>query len=336
MKLNTTKKYNTGQWWYLEAARSFDRFERGQLQVKNNETDVYNESIEGSPREPVTQKMLPNLSKRPFFFLGGVPPGFKSGSTKAPGADNAFMGCMKHISINLNNFDPMGTSQYYGVEKNCREVIVKAGFYGNGYIELPSHSLMRNASFAFTFNSLQPNALLLMSAWPSNLSNKVESRDFPGDYSVALYDGFLTLRMDAGKGPIEIKTNKTFNDGEYHIVQVIKFKKNIELRVDDEVYGTAKFEKEPFNIIMPKEGGGLFLGGAGNEDVFSFIVPTLVRLNGTIRDVIFNNKIISFTTAIHFENVQMGRSGPKMGSYNGYEALGKSFKQIGEGCQRVS
>ncbi len=112
--------------------------------------------------------MLPDLSKE-LIILGSVPLGFKSGSTKAPGADNAFMGCMKKIQINSEVVDPIRTSQFYGIEQNFREFITKEGFFGHGFIELPSHSLSKKLIFTFTFNSFQPNTLLLMSTCPPNI-----------------------------------------------------------------------------------------------------------------------------------------------------------------------
>lgn len=306
--------------------------EVGQMKVNGDA-----ESFEGSPSTPINGTMLPNLSKE-VFFIGGVPPGFKSGSTKAPGADNAFMGCMKNIFINSDIVDPMSSSHFYGVEQNCPEFITKAGFFGDGYIELKSHSLLKKSNFTFTFNSLQPNALLLMSTCPPpcNSSNSFDARETPGEYSVSLVDGYLTLWLDAGKGRVELKTNQTFNDGEYHVIEVTKNQRRIDFRVDDELYATKNLEKQPYSINMLGEDGGLYLGGVPDFPQNEFLVPTVIRLNGTIRDLVFNNRVISFTDLLEFSKVQIGRSGPKMGTYNGHNQLGKSFEQTSEGCKRVS
>lgn len=104
----------------------------------------------GSPTKPITNAMLPEVSKA-LFYIGGTPPGFKSGTTKAPGAENAFFGCMRDIQINGEIFDPLDSQNYYGIEPTCKDVITKAGFYGNGYLELPSHSLRKRANFGFVF-----------------------------------------------------------------------------------------------------------------------------------------------------------------------------------------
>lgn len=49
--------------------------------------------------------------------------GFKSGTTKAPGADHAYLGCMRDIQIYGESYDPLDRSIYYGVEPTCRDTI---------------------------------------------------------------------------------------------------------------------------------------------------------------------------------------------------------------------
>lgn len=53
-----------------------------------------------------------------FFFVG-----FKSGTTKAPGADHAYLGCMKDIQINGEVYDPLDSSSYFGVEPTCKDSV---------------------------------------------------------------------------------------------------------------------------------------------------------------------------------------------------------------------
>lgn len=107
----------------VEAAREFTpkrNTENGSLKVNNEEPET------GSPTKPVTSALLPDVSKAQFY-LGGVPPGFKSETTKAPGADNAFYGCLKDVQINGEIFDPLESQSYFGVEPTCKEFITTAG-----------------------------------------------------------------------------------------------------------------------------------------------------------------------------------------------------------------
>lgn len=139
MEINTTKKYNNGLWTTLTAAREF----KAKQTTENGSLKVNSESHEGSPTAPITAKHLPDLADA-AYYLGGVPPGrlkanemlehskiitsiiftgFKSGTTKAPGADHPYLGCMKDIQINGEVYDPLDSSSYYGVEPNCQEAI---------------------------------------------------------------------------------------------------------------------------------------------------------------------------------------------------------------------
>jgi len=71
LEINTTKKYNVGQWIKIEAAREFSAkrsTENGMLRVNNDRP------ISGAPTLPVNIHLLPDLSKA-VYYLGGVPPG---------------------------------------------------------------------------------------------------------------------------------------------------------------------------------------------------------------------------------------------------------------------
>ena len=121
LEISTAKKYNTGRWTSVEVAREFTSkrsTENGNLKVNNEEP------LTGAPTTPITSSLLPDLS-RAVYYLGGIPPDFKSAISKAPGADNAFLGCMKDIQINGESYDPLETSLRNGVEASCRETITR-------------------------------------------------------------------------------------------------------------------------------------------------------------------------------------------------------------------
>lgn len=70
LEINTTKKYNNGQWTTLTAAREF----KSKRNTENGSLKVNSESHEGSPKAPMTAKHLPDLADA-VYYLGGVPPG---------------------------------------------------------------------------------------------------------------------------------------------------------------------------------------------------------------------------------------------------------------------
>lgn len=121
LEITTIKKYNSGRWTSVEVAREFTSkrsTENGNLKVNNEEP------LTGAPSSPITSSLLPDLS-RAVYYLGGIPPDFKFAITKAPGADNAYLGCMKDIQINGETYDPLETSLRNGVEVSCKESITR-------------------------------------------------------------------------------------------------------------------------------------------------------------------------------------------------------------------
>ncbi|XP_055907050.1 laminin subunit alpha-2 isoform X2 [Eupeodes corollae] len=338
LEINTTKKYNSGKWIKIEAAREFvpkRGTENGSLRV-NNDTP-----ITGSPTVPIKSHMLPDLSKA-VYYLGGVPPGFRSGSTKAPGADNPFMGCMMDVQINGETYDPLGSSTYFGVEQSCKDTVTKAGFTGSGFVELSSQSLRKRSNTGFVFRTLQPNTLLLLSAYPPEVSGDYDSKDIKGNYSISVLDGLIHVWIDSGRSNVKLVSNSSVNDGEYHVVNLIKNGRKFDLMVDDELQDSKILTGSPTMVSMPREAGGLYVGGAPENAEYKPLAPTLIPLEGAIRDIVFNNKTVNFNQALSFSNVQIGRNGPQMGSFNGMydvlmktEPIGKSFTTAPEGCQRV-
>jgi laminin, alpha 1/2 len=336
LEINTTNRYNTGKWVNVEAARDYlkrGNVENGRLKVNQEEPQS------GSPTKPITDLMLPVVSKADFY-IGGTSPGFKSGTTKAPGAENAFLGCMRDIQINGDIFDPLESSNYHGIEPTCKEVITKAGFYGNGYLELPSHSLKKRANFGFVFRTLQPDCLLMFSGYPPQTLDDYDEKDIRGNFSVSLINGHIHVWIVAGKGRVELESNLTLNDGEFHVVNINKMGRKFELRINDKLELVRSLSATPAQIISPEEFGGLFLGGVPDFPEFDNMAPTLSGLKGAIKDVVFNNRSISFDSVLNFKNVHIGGLGPIMGTSFDQEIktepVGPKFRENTEGCQRVS
>ncbi|KAH8324869.1 hypothetical protein KR074_009874 [Drosophila pseudoananassae] len=341
LEINTTKKYNVGQWIKIEAAREFSAkrsTENGMLRVNNDRP------ISGAPTLPINIHMLPDLSKA-VYYLGGVPPGFTSGTTKAPGADNPFLGCMKDVQVNGETYDPLESTSFYGVEPSCKDMFTKAGFSGNGYLELPSQSLRKRSNTALVFRTLQPDCLLLLAAYPPEVQEDYDSKDIKGNYSMSLVDGQLNVWVNSGRSIVKMYSNfSQLNDGEFHVINLVKTGRKLELMVDDELQEVRSLTGSPTVISLPHDSGGLYIGGAPRHESYTPLAPTFVNLEGAIRDVVFNNRTVNFNEALTFANVQIGRNGPLMGSLKSglYDVLlktepmiGKSFTASPEGCKRI-
>uniref|UniRef100_A0A182NLL6 Laminin subunit alpha-1 n=1 Tax=Anopheles dirus TaxID=7168 RepID=A0A182NLL6_9DIPT len=332
LEINTTDRYNTGAWVVVEASRQYRRSttDEGVLKVNGLETP-------GWPTKPIGSAMLPVLNDK--YYLGGVPPGFKTGTTKAPGADHAFLGCVKGLQISGTSYDPLDSTTHFGIETSCDSTIVKAGFFGQGYVEFPSFPLKKRANFGFVFRTMQPDCLLLLSAYPSRIRDDYDAKDTFGNYSVFLSEGRLHLWMDAGTGRVELVSNGTLNDGEYHVMAVVKQGRHVELRIDDRLQMARTLQSSLVN--MPGEIGGLYIGGVPYDPAFESLAKVFEGLEGVVANVVFNNHTLSFGQALNFTDVQMGRTGPAMGSQGLYTALmktepiGRSFKAAPEGCHRV-
>lgn len=190
------------------------------------------------------------------------------------------------------------------------------------------------------FRTLQPECLLLLSAYPPQSAADYDTKDVRGNYSIALINGRIHVWVDAGKGRVELDSNLTLNDGEFHTVSVTKSGRKFELRINDQLQATKTLSSTPALVNMPESSGGLFLGGAPEYQEFDDLSPTSIGLEGSIKDVVFNNKTISFDRVIDFKNVHMGGDGPQMGSQGIVvmmtEPIGPKFKESKEGCQRVS
>lgn len=198
--------------------------------------------------------------------------------------------------------------------------------------------MKKRANFGFVFRTLQPDCLLLLSAYTPQSTGDFDSKDVKGNFSVTLVNGRTHVWIDAGKGRVELESNLTLNDGEYHVVSVSKMGRKFELRINDEIQSMKTLSATPALVNMPEEFGGLFLGGAPDFPEFDNLAPTLNALKGSIKNIVFNNRTISYDEVLTFKNVHMGGTGPEMGGTIPMktEAIRTSFKETKEGCHRVS
>lgn len=184
----------------------------------------------------------------------------------------------------------------------------------------------------------------MLSAYSPDVSEDYDDKDIKGNYSISLIDGHLQVWINSGRSVLKIISNNTLNDGEFHVVNLIKTGRKFELMVDDELQDTKSLTGAPTLVSMPRDAGGLYIGGAPSYEEYTPLAPTFIKLEGAIRDVVFNNHTVNLNQAVAFSNVQIGRNGPPMGTVNGLNdvllktepMIGKSFTASPEGCLRVS
>lgn len=240
---------------------------------------------------------------------------------------------MKDIQVNGDAYDPLDSSANYGVETNCRDTINVAGFYGTGFVELPAHSLRKKANFGLVMRTLEPEGLIMLAT----------SEEAASNYSLSLIEGRPQVWLHtSASNPVRLSANVTINDGEYHVIGVQKTGCRVELRVDDRLVDSGRLDSHGCALNVGN-GGRMFIGGAPKElEQSNEASPTLARFSGAIKDVVFNNGTVVFNGQVGFNQVQLGRSGPLMGSnplnnhVNLLEPIGTSFAVAPEGCHRVS
>ncbi|GFV46525.1 laminin subunit alpha-1 [Trichonephila clavipes] len=296
--LKTAQKYNTGNWVRLAA-------ERENLQGRLAVEDEYHDG-----QLPANSPSTMDLQKS-FLYYGGVPPNFTvnlwSGITF-----QKFFGCMKDLQIDSTPLDLLQNSSF-GVEASCTDIPQKSvGFRGSGFIEMKGVPLNQETSFSFSFQTVQDSAVLLLSTFdtgknfeskkPRNKGRK--KKDF---YSIALVNGQIEARFDGGNGEAKIETDETYNDGNYHTITIMKTHRKVVMRVDDIEVGSDRLPKGSKDIDAPPQ-RGLYFGGFREGIDYNSMLSTAVPLFGSIKDAIFNNRILFFSEPVDFKGAGIGRT----------------------------
>lgn len=187
--------------------------------------------------------------------------------------------------------------------------------------------------------------MILLAVVPQQeiVNNYYDEKDLRSNYSFSLVNGRIVFWVDAGRGRIELNSNNTLNDGEYHTVNVLKVGRKFELRVDDEYQMSKSLSSQPFVISMIEGSGGFYVGGIPNIPEYLNLMERVDAFHGTLKDFVVNNQTISFGDLLNATNVDVGRDGPKMGHHEMYnemlmktEPISKSFIAAPEGCHRVN
>jgi len=187
-----------------------------------------------------------------------------------------------------------------------------------GFSILPKGSLNQKSEFEFSFYTLEQSGILL-------LANPGTKYDYE---AVFLNDGKIVYVFNAGTGSLTITTPKTYNDGKWHLVRIVRAKTDGFLYVEDQLItqskagGTASTVN---NLSM------VYFGGYPADALVSDKIPKSkqVGLKGGMRG------FKSFSTAIiPFEEVGITKAydglslkeGVSFGKNGGYAAKEKSFK----------
>ncbi|XP_034944517.1 laminin subunit alpha-1-like isoform X2 [Chelonus insularis] len=339
MEMSSTYKYNNGNWTKVDAFRQYQlrkNIEKCSLTVGGD-----NDKRIGAPTPQPKKEDIPDLGQAKYY-IGGVPPSFRTTKVLLP-SQVSFLGCMSNINIQ-EGYDPMA-ELFYGVEPTCGNKPMRlVGFYGDGYLEYRSFPLKKIHSLInFSFRTMQKEAALLLSTFQgqedrlNNIHNGDEETNKNMYYSVAIVEGQVQIRLNSGKGELILQSNNTYNDGKYHVVTIVKKRKEIELRVDDAYQASGKLPSGA--AVRAPDLGGLFFGGLPALINNTKMIGSVVPLYGAIKDAIFNDEILRFDEAITFDHASIGRAGPIMGkdppSYIPSASLSRGLSTQPEGCQKV-
>lgn len=289
LEMSSSRRYNDGNWTSVEASRNFDRrrgVEKGLLKVND-------ESKDAAPPTPTLQTQIPDLSSADYL-IGGVPQGYNFGKLHLR-LPKSLLGCISDLFIDKDLYNPiMGRSN--GVSSSCSDKKIKlAGFHGNGYLHLEATSLRRIASFSLVLRTLQADAIVLLGidkiAEAVNEINEEDSQTEAsthqqGYYSVALVDGRVEVRLEAGKGAITLVSQTLVNDGRFHAISVAKTNRKVELRIDDLLQATSTMP-DGAKVVRAKD---LFLGGLPKGIDASRYASDTTPFTGTIKDILVDFK----------------------------------------------
>ncbi|GIX95697.1 laminin subunit alpha-1, partial [Caerostris darwini] len=210
--------------------------------------------------------------QKSFLYYGGVPPNFTTNLWNGI-TFQKFFGCMKDLQIDSTPLDLLQNSSF-GVEASCNDVPQKSvGFRGSGFVEMRGIPLNQESSFSFSFQTMQDSAILLLSTFDTGKNFESKKPDF---YSIV-------------------------------IVNVLKTHRKVVMRVDDIEVGSDRLPKGSKDIDAPPQ-RGLYFGGFREGIDYSTMLSTATPLFGSIKDAIFNNRILYFSDAVDFKGAGIGRT----------------------------
>lgn len=120
-------------------------------------------------------------------------------------------------------------------------------------------------------------------------------------FSVSLLRGQIDVRLNAGKGEVRLASiSSEYSDSRFHTVSVVKNGRRLELRVDDSLDSTTTLPEGAVTLKAPGELGGLYFGGLPPGFNSTGRTFSNIPFIGTIKDIIFNEKLVRFSLFMIF------------------------------------
>lgn len=196
-------------------------------------------AVRFAKKEVIMAQVSYQHNKFKEYYVGGAPQEIKERDniTMQP-----FKGCMKNLRLS-NNFVPI--AEQVGISKGCPMeslAIRKAEFSLGSSLsgDLAGFSLDNDVTVSLGFKSTENQGLILQDKKQANGMN------------LALENGYVTLGFNNKMW----KSNKQYNDGQWHYLTVTRITGSVELFIDDEDKGQEQSGSTP----IPDTDGSLFLG----------------------------------------------------------------------------
>ncbi|CAH1775237.1 unnamed protein product [Owenia fusiformis] len=280
----TEKRYNTNEWVKVVASR---KGSKGQLTVGD-------EVIGGDTTGEATDLEISTAD----LYFGGISLNVKDAQFNVTAM--SFLGCMRDISVTSRGLTALNllNGKYIGMQSGCRDKSRVVGFPGTGFLEIPGEDLPKDATISLTFQTYQPDTILMV-------SKPVPEGD---NFYIALRDGYAVATFNPGTGQFGMGTSKRYNDGELHTLSVVKQRRQIQLIIDDQWVGNAFIPRKGDNKISGDPEKGLYIGGVPQDWPAGNVIPdTAQPFRGCIRDVVINSKMKYLENAVSFEKADVGR-----------------------------
>lgn len=245
LDLMSKEKYNSGQWINIAAER--DNLE-GLLRIDGEQLeDTIHILPHLYPFEKVnladtsaataanmftnSRQLKLDLSDQ-YLFIGGIPLNFTSNQCFSKlQTTSSFDGCIKDIQIDTTPLNLLN-QVYYGVDNDCfdQSSSRSISFNADAYMEFNGQPLGSYAEFSFTFRTLQPNALLLVSMFNKrDFQDHFESFYLHNHYRVLIQGGYIVVKIKASSetdrtvvSKIILNSKAPVNDNKFHTLVIIK------------------------------------------------------------------------------------------------------------------
>lgn len=182
------------------------------------------------------------------LYIGGITNELRErwGITTPP-----FKGCLKDLKLNGANKD---VDEPVGISKNCMTNSLgsfKAEFSLGGSLkaDIKDFSLDNDVTVSLGFKSTKSQGIIL------------QDKELANELNLAMENGHVTLQFNSKKW----KSDKQYNDGNWHYVTIKKRKERIAMHIDDEDYG----QEQSGTISVPNTEGSLLLGNKNFEGCIS-------------------------------------------------------------------